>query len=54
MLPQLQHFEITFFNSSLDPESFSGLGVLTELDLSNNLLTNIQTELFRQLHKIQV
>lgn len=40
--------------SSLNPESFSGLDLLTQLDLSNNLLTNIHTQLFKQLLKIQV
>lgn len=39
---------------SLDPESFSDLNVLTELDLSHNLLTSLHIQLFSQLLGIQV
>lgn len=39
---------------SLDPEAFSDLPALKKLDLSHNLLTSLNTQLFSRLYKIQV
>lgn len=39
---------------SLDAESFSGLDALTQLDLSHNQLTSINSQLFTRLSKILV
>lgn len=45
---------IICLSCSLDAESFSGLDALTQLNLSHNLLTSIDTRLFAQLSKIEV
>lgn len=39
---------------SLDPQAFSDLEVLTELDLTHNLLTSLPAQLISGLNKLQV
>lgn len=39
---------------SLDPQAFSDLDVLTELDLTHNLLTSLPAQLISGLNNLQV